>query len=515
VGILGRLTPTISDDGDAGDPSDPVPWQLMIVPDRGTTVSGPTPPVGNSSEMPGSGSASWTLPPASTPEGLPGSTGGLPPTSAPDSVPAASPADAWSRLPGPLPEWVLLEIAGKHDTRKSAQDLPTDGPTEVEGQWEPGDVLDLYRVLMRPGSQVLKVGFHVPPSQGVMPDHLVLYDGQGHILGDQPLSVSPSGLSVLLSAPGKNRGAQAIYVGVYSSQNWETAAAGTTGDGAYSAGGSGAATSYVLDVSLIDNADGPAAAQTNSTPAGPPSPDSTSATQTPSQAAPASGPSATPTGSNPPAALSTTPASLSLTLSVGVPQQSGMPTPTARPSPWRAVEPLGGALSSPKATRSVDRRAGAFVDFDLLPVPDAGESYPPEEGAVEVAEEAVEPTPSHGGLPVLGASLPAVKTGGRAEAPAADGPPEVSSAAVLDEVAAQAREDEASVAVGSECSSVAERPPTGRPRSLALLKTGVGLAYVLAFTYLLPDLTAAFQASGGRKRKKVRWGRLRRWLRGR
>ncbi len=121
---------------------------------------------------------------------------------------------------------------------------------------------------------------------------------------------------------------------------------------------------------------------------------------------------------------------------------------------------------------------------------------------------------------MLGASLPAfrnVEVSSEAQ-DAQELPPELSSVAVLDAEAERVRRAETQSCEPERVAVVSDSSPTDqsqadRPRLPGLLRTGVGLAYALAFTCLLPDLSAMFQASGGRKRRPLKWCFSRSWLR--
>ena len=122
--------------------------------------------------------------------------------------------------------------------------------------------------------------------------------------------------------------------------------------------------------------------------------------------------------------------------------------------------------------------------------------------------------PSAAGLPVLGVSLPAIRnTREQVESTSQNSPPEPSSAAALEASAERAKRQAQAQQNTNLISVTSDNTPAERPQSPGLLRAGVGLAYALAFTCLLPDLTAAFQAAGGRKRRTLRWGHFRRWFR--
>jgi hypothetical protein len=465
--------------------TDPVFWCIDVLSDRPGPTTGP-PRVGSDAVL-------TTEPPS----------------------PAASPY-APEATPAPFFPGALQEATGTHATRISAQALPEVGDTVLDGQWSPGDTLDLYRISMHPNTQALRVGLHVLDPRAGSPDHLVLYDGQGKVLGDQPLPLSQAGVNLLLRALGQRSQAQTIYVGIYSSK-----ARSATSDSDGSAEGTGSsdtpdsAVPYELDVSLIPNL--PSGSSGGDAQSSAPRGDSPASSMPvePAQGGSGSGRPAGASVSAAPASLSTSPPSLTLTQAVGPPQLGG--SSGGRLSPYRSVEPLGGALSARTTTRGVDHRAGAYVDFDLLPVLEDAEGAPVPEETAGNAQPVVEPAPSNGGLPVLGAAMPAVRNAETAGKAVSAHPPQISSAAVLGALAEQAKARNAEEARSAEAISAVSdstrtsRPPMDRPRSLALLRTGIGLAYMLAFTYLLPDMTAAFQASGGRKRRAIRWGSFRRW----
>ncbi len=428
-------------------------------------------------------------------------------------------------LPPAFPPGVLLETNGVHATRASAQALPASGETEVDGRWSPGDILDLYRISMHPDTQTLRVGVQVPTPQAGSPDRLVLYDGQGNCLSDQPLPLSSSGLSVLLSALNQHGPAQTIYVGVYSSQRL-IASAGVNASGLSNAAPSATLSSYtpvsyLLDVALVNNP--PTSGSSGAT--SPPSTELplTSTPIEPTQVSSETGLSHVSATADSSGTLATTPASLTLTQAVGTPQQAGSQAPSNRPSAWRSVAPLGGALGPRATTRSVDRRAVRFVDFDLLPVAEdveIADTADTTTDEIQTAESLLAPHPSVGGLPMLGASTSAVHGAATAETPPIPAQhPDSSSAHALEALVDRAKVDRAQQdaselgqpAAISDCTPT-EQPPTKRPRSLGLLRTGVSVAYVLAFTCLLPDLSAVFHAAGGGKRKRIRWSLLRKRL---
>ena len=201
--------------------------------------------------------------------------------------------------------------------------------------------------------------------QAGSPNHLVLYDGQGNVLGDQPLPLSYSGMSVLLTALSKQGPEQTIYLGVYCTPSGTTATSGYAADS--SAGSSSSAVPYVLDVSLIDNTSSPASAKPGSAS----SADAYfSATPLePAQSGAGIDPWAGSAGPSSSASLAMAPVSLALTQSVGVPQQTGASGPAIRPSTWRSVAPLGSALTTRSMTRGVDRRAGPTSTSTSSPCP--------------------------------------------------------------------------------------------------------------------------------------------------
>lgn len=496
-GVLGRSS-SIPDALSSDPPStDAEPWQgsiqwhVDVLPD----FAGPKP-----------------IPFPASPE----STTAFAPTSTPAGSGASGPSPA---ITPPLPPGVLPEISEAHSTRSSAQLLPSAGETEIDARWSPGDILDLYRISMHPDTQALRVGLIVPTRQAGSPDHLILCDSHGNLLGDQPLPLSPSGMSVLLTAISKQAPEQTIYVGVYSSCSADATASssgfGDSGDPATSIDGSSSSVPYFLDVTLIDNSP--------SAPTPTPSGSASTADDAYLSAAPIEPPQSGAgqgswggsSGSTSSTSLSTTPISLALTQSVGVPQQAGTSGASIRPSPWRTVAPLGGALTTRDETRGVDRRAGAYVDFNLLPVPETPGST---DGGLQTAEQVVEPV-SIGGLPILGASLPAVRnTEPREEPLPHEPPPDLASAAVLEASAERAKQQAQAEQAAQPIAAItdgapASRSPDDRSPSPGLLRAGVGLAYALAFTCLLPDLSAVFHAAGGRKRRALRWGHFRRWFR--
>ena len=505
---------------DDASKSDQVSWVLNILSGMANSPS-PAPvvvpggPYTQPERMP------WSSPPAGALSSSPaGNASNTPPSEYESPSNSTSQNSDSGKLQGPMPPppfWevpsgskraVLLETLESHATRSSAQMVPGKGDTEIEGQWWPSDGMDLYRVSVQPNDEALRVDIHLPIlPPGSPPVHLALFDAVGTLLGDQRLSSPSEGLSLLLNAISRKKDPQTVYLGVYCATSSAPNSQGNFGS-------TSTPVAYVLDVSLFNN---PSSASSS---------DLGSSTSTdwhgvmtpvaPLQTGTGLGTSdSTDAGGS----LTTTPTSLTLTQSI-VPQQTGSTAQPIRPSAWRTVAPLGGVLS-PRTTRGVDRRAGAYVDFSLLPaLEEEVATGEPSDAEIQTAEPVVEPLPTGGRLPILGASLPAFRNlEVQDDLQDAQEPPETSSATVLDARADQVRRTEAQQASEVENLSVisdstpTDRPPADRPRSLGLLRTGVGLAYALAFTCLLPDLSAMFQASGGRKRRPLHWGFSRRWLR--
>jgi hypothetical protein len=169
----------------------------------------------------------------------------------------------------------------------------------------------------------------------------------------------------------------------------------------------------------------------------------------------------------------------------------------SRPSPLRSATPAGGSRRIGPATQSIDRRQAAAIDMALIDLPSEDEP----EG--EVSEEppstppVVEEVQTPSGLPLLGAFAPDLRGSARTPRPEGEALPNAAHAPTASSRLADAKRPDK------------DKGPT-RARSAA--RYGLGLAYALAFTLLLPDITAAVQRAEARR---IRRPRIRRSLLGR
>lgn len=168
------------------------------------------------------------------------------------------------------------------------------------------------------------------------------------------------------------------------------------------------------------------------------------------------------------------------------------------------------------------------MDLDRLPIPESqldsqesAEGSPTEtaQGDFESKDARVEPVPSAGGLPILVAKVPLLRPVEPERLSAPLKPPSSETEVVLADSARKARATAETEANQEMVPASDERPavpaPVDPPHKVGLLRTSLSLAYVLAFTCLLPDLSAVFQAAGGRKRARLRPWVFRRGLFGR
>ncbi|HEU5119083.1 MAG TPA: hypothetical protein VFT74_21010, partial [Isosphaeraceae bacterium] len=244
---------------DAASTSDQVSWVLSILSGKAdSSTSGslfvPTWPSNSPGTIPTSTS------PASAPSYGPAGSSSNAPTSGyePPSDSTSqrldsrkpqgpTPPPLFSEVPAGSSRAVLLETLAAHATRSSAQMVPGRGDTEIEGQWWPSDGMDLYQVSVRPNDEALRVDIHLPVLPPDSPPvHLALFDSVGTLLGDQHLSSSPEGLSLLLSGLSQKKDPQTVYLGVYCAAPSPPRSEGDFGSNS-------TPVAYVLDVSLFNN----------------------------------------------------------------------------------------------------------------------------------------------------------------------------------------------------------------------------------------------------------------------
>ena len=216
-----------------------VSWVLDFIPGKASSSKSSSETTSTWSYSPPSSSP--TIPPSASPSGSSPQTGNSARTPEPIPYPPISTVPA-----GPK-RAVMLETLEAHATRSSAQALPRNGETEIEGQWSPSDKMDVYQVSVRPNDEALRVDIRLPsfPTNS-SPVHLALFDTFGTLLADQHLPSSSEGLSLLLNAISPKKDPQTVYLGVYCTPN---ASPGPQGDLAYTS----TPVAYVLDVSLFNN----------------------------------------------------------------------------------------------------------------------------------------------------------------------------------------------------------------------------------------------------------------------
>jgi hypothetical protein len=396
----------------------------------------------------------------------------------------------------------LFETVDPHGRPDNAQELPALDRMQVLGHLSPEDRYDLYRILLANGADSVRLAVHLFTPGPAGDERLVLLDDQGEVLDDRPFDPNAPEVSLMLHAP-PSGGLRSVLVGIYRASNVGAAPTAGAGDGAGDGfSNDGVGTTYAIDITEMTGSKG----------SGPLSGSATEST-TVLTPMPAGGAVVTPAAAGVPVSTSTaTPATTGLssaTTPVLVVAGPGAGPDVAirapRASALRSAAPEGGRLAVGPPTRVLDRRDAANLDLDLAQVPGADRPNAGDPEGLEDFGLPSEPLRAPGGLTLLSPVLPAGAPAGLAAQTTRARPK-------LPGLSAQSAPlaDPPCLAPGSPDSSSNSSSWWPRVEPRDLVRVGLGLAYVVTFTLLLPDLARAFQLAPGRPRRRLRLGVLRR-----
>ncbi len=411
-------------------------------------------------------------------------------------------------------EAVLPETVEAHATETTAQPLPEAPAIRVAGSLKPSDDLDMYRVPVPENFRAIRIDLSVAQLSPDAPEQLVLLDEAGHIIDSHAVDTQSGGLFLIVRKTNAIVG-RALYVGVYQPRSAGWLPHGVGVDRLMPPLGSGRgpgmpALSGLLDPATsgtqydlsftIDSSSASTPTSSGSTMSG----DATSGiilTSEPLRVAAAS-PDVSKVESAP---------SLSLSNGAGLQSVIGPAALAARPSPLRSATPPGGVFASGSATRPVDRRTSVVVDLSLidLPTPSGSPGVGARDGPAPFPGDpiqAVDSAATPGGHPFRDRS----QSRGRS----------TTDLAPLVWQLRKGRTNESQPTTSRSPRPVAVRPATdldtvssrGRPGVQLAVRAGFSVAYALVFTFLLPDLTARFQAALAHVRPRLRKRAFRRLL---
>ncbi len=421
-----------------------------------------------------------------------------------------------------------------HDQFAEAPRVVVDRWTRLEGTLDGDEAADLFRVELPAGQGGLTLVLHAAGQTPLGPERLVVFDASGRLLTACPLPLRPELIALALRS-GAMGPPRFVYVGLARSAI--DPAAPAPGDAALPkagesdlattpAPGSAAPPPVLESPPIPSEADAAAAvsyaieifpgATAESGPGAPgvptPAPDTTVIDAAPAPVSPVTVtiPAPGPPMTGVSAAIGLVNRAASLTTVAG-------PGRVPRPSPLRSAGPMGGLAGGRSTTRTVDAEQATAADLGTLATlrldRAAGEpsgDHPEDGAAGDDTAGAVVPAAASlarlllapSGLPLLGSRLPGPGMARVLPSAVPVGPPRLARGASPGDPDAGAIPAALAPESGSTGSET-DADPCLRPAEQIAVATGVGLAYVMAVTALMPDLDGAFRNARAGKRPRL------------